>query len=146
MTELLMSRVDNRHAQLTVNGRALNAEIEPRTLLIDVLRREARLTGPRIGCEEGACGACTVKMNGATVKSCLVLALEAEGATVETVESLGTAENLSPLQTAFKECHAVQCGYCAAGMLMSADALLRRYAGKKITDEIIRGGMMGEIR
>src|SRR5271154_5601142 len=111
-----MSHVDNfKHVQLKVNGRTLNAEIEPRTLLIDVLRREGGLTGPRIGCEEGACGACTVKFNGLTVKSCLVLALEAAGGSVETVESLGSAESLSPLQSAFKNCHAVQCGYCVGG-------------------------------
>jgi carbon-monoxide dehydrogenase large subunit len=142
---LMLQLEKSKRATVIVNGRVLTAEIEPRTLLIDVLRREGGLTGPRIGCEEGACGACTVKMNGVTVKSCLVLALEAEGATVDTVESLGTAENLSPLQAAFKDCHAVQCGYCAAGMLMSAEALLHRHVGKKLTDEMIRDGMMGNI-
>ena len=141
-----MSDIGNfKPINLTVNGRPLKAEIESRTLLIDVLRRDGGLTGPRIGCEEGACGACTVKLNGVTVKSCLVLAQEAEGASVETVESLGSAENLSPLQAAFKNCHALQCGYCVAGMLMSADALLKRHAGKKLTDEMIRDDMMGNL-
>ena len=131
--------------RLTLNGRPLHAEVEPRTLLVDLLRRDGGLTGPRIGCEEGACGACTVRLDGETVKSCLVLALEAEGATVETVESLGTRETLSTVQAAFKACHAVQCGFCASGMVMSADALLRRHAGKTLTDEMIRDGMMGNL-
>src|ERR1700733_9746327 len=141
-----MSDDDNpRHIRLTVNGHPLKAEVESRTLLIDVLRRHGRLTGPRIGCEEGACGACTVKLDGLTVKSCLVLALEVEGASVETVESFGSIDELNPLQQAFKNCHAVQCGYCASGMLMSAEALLRRHAGKQLTDEMIREGMMGNL-
>lgn len=134
-----------RPVHLTLNGRPLGAEVESRTLLVDLLRRQGGLTGPRIGCEEGACGACTVRMNGETVKSCLVLALEAEDSSIETVESLGTRETLSPLQEAFKNCHAVQCGYCVSGMLMSADTLLRRNAGMTLTDEMIRDGMMGNI-
>ena len=110
--------------RMTVNGAELTADVEPRLLLIDFLRRHAQTTGPHIGCEEGICGACTVDVDGVTLKSCLVFAVQMDGCTVTTVEGLAEAAELDPLQDAFAECHALQCGYCTPGMLMSARALL----------------------
>ena len=128
---------------LTVNGKAVAGEVEPRTLLVDFLRDVALTKGVRIGCEEGACGACTVHVDGKAVKSCLVLAARSNGATVTTVEGLAPARQLNKLQEAFVSCHALQCGYCTAGMLMSAQALLDNKAGQKIEDEDIRHALSG---
>ncbi len=109
-----------RHVlKLEVNGRAVEREVEPRLLLSDFLRHELGLHGTRVGCEQGACGACTVQLDGTAVRSCLLLAIQADGARVHTVESLASADGrLHPLQQAFHECHALQCGFCTAGMLM----------------------------
>ena len=110
---------------LTVNGRRCEAEVEDRMHLGDFLRRELRLTGTHLGCEHGACGACTVLVDGAAVRSCLMLAVQARGTEVTTVEGLAADGKLSPLQRAFREHHALQCGFCTPGMLMSLTAWLR---------------------
>jgi aerobic-type carbon monoxide dehydrogenase small subunit (CoxS/CutS family) len=108
-----------------VNGRAAAVEVEPRRSLADCLRHDVGLTGTHIGCEHGVCGACTVIVDGAAVRSCLMLAVQAEGAEITTVEGLGGDPELTPLQAAFRKHHALQCGYCTPGMLMTAHALLR---------------------
>jgi aerobic-type carbon monoxide dehydrogenase small subunit (CoxS/CutS family) len=107
-----------------VNGKAVKVEVEPRTHLADCLRDVLRLTGTHLGCEHGVCGACTVIVDGAAVRSCLVLAVQAEGSSVLTVEGLSTEDALTPLQTAFRKHHALQCGFCTPGMLTTAHALL----------------------
>ncbi|MDB5775462.1 MAG: (2Fe-2S)-binding protein [Herbaspirillum sp.] len=111
--------------QFHVNGVAADAEVEPRTTLADCLRHQLLLTGTHVGCEHGVCGSCTVQIDGAAVRSCLVLAVQAEGARITTVEGLAKDQELSPLQRAFRKHHALQCGFCTAGILTTADALLR---------------------
>ncbi len=110
---------------LTVNGERVTRRVEPRQHLIDFLRLELELTGSHVGCEHGVCGACTVRLDGAIVRGCLTLAVQADGATVETIEGLSDAGALADLQAAFHARNALQCGYCTAGMLITADALLR---------------------
>ena len=110
--------------EFQVNGTAVAAEVEPRTSLVDFLRDTLRLTGTHIGCEHGVCGACTVIVGGAAVRSCLMLAVQAEGDQVITVEGLSNDEALTPLQAAFRKHHALQCGFCTPGMLTTAHALL----------------------
>ena len=110
--------------ELQVNGTAVAAEVEPRTSLVDFLRDTLRLTGTHIGCEHGVCGACTVIVSGAAVRSCLMLAVQAEGEKVITVEGLSNDDALTPLQAAFRKHHALQCGFCTPGMLTTAHALL----------------------
>ncbi len=112
--------------ELTVNGRVVSESVEPRLLLVDFLRHRLGLTGTHVGCEHGVCGACTVRLDGAAVRSCLLLAVQADGATVETVESLAGDAALSPLQEAFRRNHALQCGFCTPGILMAATELLER--------------------
>jgi aerobic-type carbon monoxide dehydrogenase small subunit (CoxS/CutS family) len=108
----------------TVNGAAAAMDVEPRTTLADGLRHELRLTGTHLGCEHGVCGACTVLVDGAAVRGCLMLAVQAEGRQVLTVEGLGDAAHLGPLQLAFRKHHALQCGFCTPGILTTAHALL----------------------
>ena len=119
--------VDERHpVAVSVNGQTYRREVEARLTLADFIRDELGLTGTHIGCEHGVCGACTVLFNGAAVRSCLLLAVQADGAALETVESLASADGgLNPLQQAFQERHALQCGFCTPGMLLTATALLR---------------------
>ena len=107
-----------------VNGKPVEVEVEPRMSLGDCLREKLRLTGTHLGCEHGVCGACTVIVDGAAVRSCLMLAVQAEGAKVVTVEGLSRDEALSPLQAAFRKHHALQCGFCTPGMVTTAHALL----------------------
>ena len=128
---------------VTVNGLAETAEVEPRLLLADFLRENLDLTGTHVGCEHGICGACTVLMNGDSVRACLTFAVQADGAEVETVESLGSIDALGPLQEAFRENHALQCGFCTPGMLMTATDMLRKYPLE--TDDDIRDGLSGNI-
>ena len=111
---------------LTVNGEPVSAAVSPRTHLADFLRDELGLTGTHVGCEQGVCGACTVRLNGDIVRGCLVLAVQAEGAEVWTVEGLSDAGEIADLQAAFEARNALQCGYCTPGMLIAADDLLRR--------------------
>jgi len=113
-----------RRIELTVNGTAMAAEAEPRMLLADFIRHRLGLTGTHVGCAHGACGACTVLVDGRPTRSCLVFAVQAEGAEVMTVEGLACGGELSPLQQEFRNHHALQCGFCTPGMLMSAHALL----------------------
>jgi aerobic-type carbon monoxide dehydrogenase small subunit (CoxS/CutS family) len=107
-----------------LNGRAVEVDVAPRTTLADCIRHELRQTGTHVGCEHGVCGACTVIVNGAAVRACLMLAVQVQGAKVTTVEGLSSDEALSPLQAAFRKHHALQCGFCTPGMLTTAHALL----------------------
>jgi carbon-monoxide dehydrogenase small subunit len=113
-----------RRITLTINGDAVTREVEPRLLLSDFIRHEAGLTGTHVGCEHGVCGACTIRLDGAPVRSCLMFAVQAEGHDVRTVESLGTPDALSVLQQAFRDAHGLQCGYCTPGILMTIGAFL----------------------
>ena len=113
---------------VTINGAVHEGEVEPRTLLSDFIRHQAKLTGTKVGCEQGVCGACTVQLDGEPVRSCLMLAIQADGRSLRTVEGLaGDADPLHPLQRAFQETHALQCGFCTAGILMSIEAFLREH-------------------
>jgi len=111
--------------EVEINGRPYAGEVEPRTLLSDFIRHEAGLTGTHVGCEHGVCGACTIQLDGETVRSCLMLAAQANGRSLLTVEGLAGGGDLHPLQEAFHERHALQCGFCTPGFLLSAEALLR---------------------
>jgi aerobic-type carbon monoxide dehydrogenase small subunit (CoxS/CutS family) len=122
--------------QVTVNGRMYREELEPRLLLSDFLRHRLGLTGTHVGCEHGVCGACTIRLDGAAVRSCLLLAVQADGATVETVEGLAANGELHPLQETFRAHHALQCGFCTSGILMSAAELLER-DGTPTREEIV---------
>jgi aerobic carbon-monoxide dehydrogenase small subunit len=137
-----MSAVSARvRVRITVNGTARELEIEPRRLLVELLREDLDLTGTHIGCDTTFCGACTVLLNGRNIKSCTVLAVQADGAEVTTVEGLEKDGKLDPVQEAFADCHGLQCGYCTPGFLMSTRALLARNAHP--TDEQIRKGIAG---
>lgn len=111
---------------MTVNGERHEAEVEPRTTLVDFLRGTLALTGTHVGCEHGVCGACTVLWNGKAVRSCIMLAVQADGAELKTVEGLATDGKLHPIQQAFLECHGLQCGFCTPGFMMSISELLTR--------------------
>ena len=125
---------------LTVNGKAAKADVDPRTLLVDLLRTNLGLTGTHVGCDTAQCGACTVEMNGRAVKSCNILALQAQGATVVTIEGLAAPDGtMHPMQAAFKDCHGLQCGFCTPGMVMSALDLVARHPNAdeaKIREEL----------
>ena len=108
---------------LTVNGAPVTANVEPNTLLVQFLRDQLRLTGTHIGCDTAQCGACTIHLNGRAIKSCNILAVQAEGADLTTIEGLSHDGQLHPMQAAFRECHGLQCGFCTPGMVMSATAL-----------------------
>ena len=129
--------------RMTVNGKPVDVRVNPTWTLLRVLREELRLTGTKKGCEQGDCGACTVIMDRRAVNACLILALQAEGKVIETIEGLGTAENLHPLQQSFIRQGAVQCGFCTPGMLMSAKALLD--ANPHPTREEIKLGLSGNL-
>jgi aerobic-type carbon monoxide dehydrogenase small subunit (CoxS/CutS family) len=128
---------------VTVNGVAYEREVEPRLLLVDFLRHDLGLTGTHVGCEQGVCGACTIILNGDSVRACLCFAVQADRGEIETVESLGTVNNLNPLQKAFQEHHALQCGFCTPGMLMTGVDLLRKYP--LASDAEIREGLSGNL-
>lgn len=129
--------------QLKVNGQAQRLQIEPRALLADVLRDGLGLTGTHIGCDTSQCGCCTVLLDGQAVKSCSVLAAQADGGEVTTIEGLATGQQLHPVQAAFTECHALQCGFCTPGMIMATVSLLRRCP--KPSDAEITAGMAGNL-
>lgn len=116
--------INSIFVEVTVNGGVYQREIEPRTLLVEFIREELGLTGTHIGCDTSYCGACTVLMDGRPVKSCTLLAVQADGSEISTVEGMESDEGLHPLQTAFSEHHGLQCGYCTPGMLMSSKHLL----------------------
>jgi aerobic-type carbon monoxide dehydrogenase small subunit (CoxS/CutS family) len=126
-----------------VNGQRYEREVEARRLLVHFIRDDLDLTGTHVGCDTGNCGACSVIVNGTLVKSCMMLAVQADGATIQTVESLSPDGELHPLQQAFSEHHALQCGYCTPGMLMSAKALLD--ANPEPTEHEIRRAIQGNI-
>jgi aerobic carbon-monoxide dehydrogenase small subunit len=130
--------------RLTVNGQHRNATVEPRLTLADFLRERCHLTGTHLGCEHGVCGACTVLLDGAAVRACLVFAVQADGAEVTTVEGLGSeGGGLSAVQEAFRDCHGLQCGFCTPGFVVSVTALLRDNPDP--TDEQIRHGLAGNL-
>ncbi len=129
--------------RMVVNGKPVEVKVDPTWNLLHVLREELKLTGTRKGCEKGDCGACTVLLQGKPVNSCLVLALQAEGKEIETIESLGEADNLHPLQKSFIINGAVQCGFCTPGMLLSAAALLRKTPDP--TEKEIRTAISGNL-
>jgi carbon-monoxide dehydrogenase small subunit len=131
------------HITVTVNGVVYEKDVEPRMLLADFLRETLGLTGTHVGCEHGVCGACTVLINGDSVRSCLTFAVQLDGAEIETVESLGTVEDLSPLQQAYREHGALQCGFCTPGMLMTTIDMLKKYP--LASDEEIREGLSGNL-
>ena len=129
--------------QLSINGQAHEADVEPRLLLVHFLRDVAGLTGTHIGCETSICGACTVLLNGAAVKSCTLLAVQADGAAIITIEGLAQDGQLHPVQEGFWECHGLQCGFCTPGMIMASVALLR--AKPNPTEADVRHGLEGNI-
>jgi aerobic-type carbon monoxide dehydrogenase small subunit (CoxS/CutS family) len=135
--------IDTQEINVTVNGIKYRREVEPRLLLADFLRNTLGLTGTHVGCEHGVCGACTIMVNGSSMRSCLMLAVQADGCDIQTVEGLGTVDKMNPLQEAFQECHALQCGFCTPGMLMTCTDMLQKYPLE--TDEQIRDGLSGNL-
>ncbi|QQC62814.1 (2Fe-2S)-binding protein [Paraburkholderia ginsengisoli] len=128
---------------LTVNGAPISASIDPGTLLVQFLRDQLRLTGTHVGCDTAQCGACTVHLNGRAIKSCNILAVQAEGATVTTIEGLAQNGSLHPMQAAFKHCHGLQCGFCTPGMVMSAVSLVERQPD--LTGDDVRSQLDGNL-
>lgn len=134
----------DQRIQLSVNGTPIEAVVEARLTLADFLRERCGLTGTHLGCEHGVCGACTVLLNGAAVRSCLVFAVQADGMEVDTVEGVAAADGeLSPVQAAMRDCHGLQCGFCTPGFVMSITVLLRDNPDP--TDEQIREGLSGNV-
>lgn len=130
--------------QIAVNGRSTEANVEPRVTLADYLREKCGLTGTHLGCEHGACGACTVLLDGAAVRSCLIFAAQVDGQEVTTVEGIATPDGeLSPVQSALRECHGLQCGFCTPGFVTTITALLRDNPDP--TDDEIRQGLSGNF-
>ena len=129
---------------LTVNGKQVTADLDPRTLLVELLRDHLGLTGTHVGCDTGQCGACTVHMNGMAVKSCTVLVAQARGTSIVTIEGLAEPDGtMHPMQAAFKECHGLQCGFCTPGMVMSAIDLVNRHPGA--SEQTIRAELDGNL-
>jgi len=128
---------------MKINGREYSGMTEPRTLLVNFIRDDLNLTGTHIGCDTGHCGACTIMMNGRTVKSCMVLAVQAQGADILTIEGLAEGDKLHPIQNAFRKNHGLQCGYCTPGLLMSSLFLLQRIPNP--TEDEIRRGIEGNL-
>jgi carbon-monoxide dehydrogenase small subunit len=133
----------NRAISFTVNDEKHSANVEPRTLLVDLIRDGLELTGTHIGCETGKCGACTIMLNGVSVKSCMILAVQADGADLLTIEGVANDDGLHPIQAAFKDNHGLQCGYCTPGMVISAYQLLERTPDP--TEDEIRKGISGNL-
>jgi aerobic carbon-monoxide dehydrogenase small subunit len=138
-----MQPVSEQRISVEVNGVAFERDVPARKLLVHFLRDDADLTGTHVGCDTGNCGACTVIVDGTLVKSCMMLAIQADGASVETVEGLASDGELSPLQQAFSDHHALQCGYCTPGMLMSAKYLLD--SNPEPTEHDVRRAIQGNI-
>jgi len=134
---------DQHSIRLSVNGRSYECTVESRLLLADFLRQTLGLTGTHVGCEHGVCGACTVLVDGDSARSCLMFAVQADGCRIETVEGLGSSDRLSPLQEAFREHHALQCGFCTPGMLMTCIDMLKKYP--LADDEAIREALSGNL-
>ena len=128
---------------LTVNGKTVTADVDPRTLLVEFIRNNLSLTGTHVGCDTGQCGACTVLIDGNAVKSCTILAAQANGSKITTIEGLATDGAMHPMQAAFKECHGLQCGFCTPGMVLSAIDLVQRHPNADET--AIREGLEGNL-
>jgi aerobic carbon-monoxide dehydrogenase small subunit len=128
---------------LTVNGKVVTGKVEPRRTLADFLRDDLNLTGTHVGCEHGVCGACTVNLNGASVRACLMFAVQVDGATLGTVEGMAVNDKLSPLQEAFHRHHALQCGFCTPGFLITAEAFLKDNPSP--TPDEVREAISGNI-
>ena len=129
---------------VTINGAERSADVEPRTLLVHFLRDHLDLTGTNVGCDTASCGACTIHIDGRSVKSCTVLAVQVEGADITTIEGLAAADGtLHPMQQAFHECHALQCGYCTPGMVMAAVSLVDEYPNP--SEHQVRHGLEGNL-
>src|SRR5438034_5347249 len=128
---------------LTVNGKPASAEVEERTLLVNFIRDTLRLTGTHVGCDTAQCGACTIHLNGRAVKSCSMLAVQAQGATITTIEGLAQNGTMHPMQEAFRECHGLQCGFCTPGMVMASVQLLKDKP--QASEQEIREGLEGNI-
>ena len=133
----------NTSLSLTVNGKHVVVDVDPRTLLVQFLRENLQLTGTHVGCDTAQCGACTVHMNGRAIKSCSMLALQVQGAAIMTIEGLAQGAELHPMQAAFRECHGLQCGFCTPGMVMSAVQLLAD--NPKADEAQIREALDGNI-
>jgi carbon-monoxide dehydrogenase small subunit len=129
--------------ELKINGKQHSFDVEDRTLLVNLIRDHAQLTGTHVGCDTSQCGACTIHMNGVAVKSCTVLAGQANGADIVTIEGLAKGDKLHPVQQAFTECHALQCGFCTPGMIMAVSGFLKD--NPKPTDEEIYHGLEGNL-
>ena len=136
---------DPRPTALRVNGRSVEMAVDARINLADFLRHELRLTGTHVGCEHGVCGACTVLVDGASARACLMLAVQANGRRVETVESLANGSDLHPLQQALARHHGLQCGYCTPGVLMTLLELSRETAGRNVTEAEVRAALSGNL-
>ena len=132
-----------QHISVTVNGTVREADVEPRLLLVHLLRDEFGLTGTHTGCDTSNCGACTVHVNGTSAKSCTMLAVQADGAEIRTIEGMEQAGTLHPLQQAFWDCHGLQCGFCTPGMIMQSAWLLEQ--NPEPTDEEVREGIAGNL-
>jgi len=132
-----------RQISVKINGRDYQAEVEPRTTLVDLIRGQARLTGTHVGCEHGVCGACTVLVNGRAIRSCIMLAVQVDGSEITTVEDLAEGSELHPIQQAFMEEHGLQCGFCTPGFLISVSELLARSPDP--SEEEIRDMLGGNI-
>ncbi|HVF65369.1 MAG TPA: (2Fe-2S)-binding protein [Casimicrobiaceae bacterium] len=128
---------------MTVNGEAASANVDPRTLLVDFLREELKLTGTHVGCDTGQCGACTIHLDGRAVKACMLLAAQANGANVTTIEGIARNGQLHPMQQAFRECHGLQCGFCTPGMVMCAIDLVSQK--KDLDEKTIRESLDGNL-
>lgn len=129
---------------ITVNGTPRDIDVpHANTLLVDVLREQLRLTGTHVGCDTSQCGACTVHLDGRAVKSCAILAVQVGGQSITTIEGIGTLEDLHPMQAAFRDCHALQCGFCTPGMIMSAIDLVEN--SDKLDNRAVREGLEGNI-
>jgi aerobic carbon-monoxide dehydrogenase small subunit len=129
---------------LTVNGKAVSATVEPRTLLVQLLRESLRLTGTHVGCDTSQCGCCVVHVDGKAIKSCTMLAMQADGTNVLTIEGLADGEKLHPMQEAFRENHGLQCGFCTPGMIMTAVDMVNRL-GHELEEKTIREELEGNI-
>ncbi|KHQ50020.1 (2Fe-2S)-binding protein [Mameliella alba] len=138
-----LTKDDTHPVRFTLNGRPVSVRVSPRTLLTDALRHEIGATGTHVGCEHGVCGACTVQVDGEPARACLMLAQQAEGCAIRTVEGLGKSDALTPLQEAFREHFALQCGFCTAGILMTLDALFSRQPDAE--EDAIREALSGNL-
>ena len=138
-----MTSGNGLQVSLTVNGRPITTTVKPRLLLVEFLRDELGLTGTHVGCDTTQCGACTVHLDGDSVKSCTILAVQCEGSSIVTIEGLSKGEALHPMQAAFRDCHGLQCGFCTPGMIMSCAALLKR--NPHPTEHQVRDWLEGNI-